>query len=325
MWGCTLKIPEGTTPLYQSADQWKAFFFMEDILESPKFEVEYMIDGVVVATDSVKYGKSITLKDAPAKDGHTFVGWENVPETMPANDITITGSYKVNTYAVKYVLDNEAYATDSVAYGSAITLREEPTKEGYTFLGWSEAPETMPANDITINGSFKVNSYAVKYIVDGETITTDSVEYGAVVTLIDELEKEGYSFSWSEAPETMPANDITITGEWSINSYLVTFIVDGEVYATDSVEYGAAITLPEVPEKENSTFEWEEAPETMPASDLTIYGNYLSGIGGVTVSGKADVYTLNGMLYKRDVDLNNLGIELPKGVYIINGKKIMVK
>jgi hypothetical protein len=183
----------------------------------------------------------------------------------------------------------------------------------------------MPANDITINGSFKVNSYAVKYVVDGETITTDSVVYGTAVTLIDKLEKEGYSFSWSKAPETMPANDITITGEWSINSYLVTFIIDGEVYATDSVEYGAAITLPEVPEKENSTFEWEEAPTTMPASDVTIYGNYVSGIDGIAVSGKADVYTLNGMLYKRDVDLNKLSIELPKGVYIINGKKYLVK
>ena len=263
-WNCTLKIPEGTNSAYMAANQWKEFFFIENLLEGLGYQVTFVVDGETVATDSVKLGSTIDLPEPPVKEGYTFTGWENVPEIMPANDITI-------------------------------------------------------------NGSFKVNSYAVKYVVDGVDYATDSVEYGAVVTLIDELEKEGYSFSWSEAPETMPANDITITGEWSINSYLVTFIVDGEVYATDSVEYGAAITLPEVPEKENSTFEWEEAPETMPASDLTIYGNYVSGIGGVTVSGKADVYTLNGMLYKRDVDLNNLGIELPKGVYIINGKKIMVK
>ena len=263
-WNCTLKIPEGTNSAYMAANQWKEFFFIENLQGGLRYQVTFVVDGETVATDSVKLGSTIDLPEPPVKEGYTFTGWENVPEIMPANDITI-------------------------------------------------------------NGSFKVNSYAVKYIVDGVDYATDSVEYGAVVTLIDELEKEGYSFSWSEAPETMPANDITITGEWSINSYLVTFIIDGEVYATDSVEYGAAITLPEVPEKENSTFEWEEAPETMPASDVTIYGNYVSGIGGVTISGKADVYTLNGMLYKRDVDLNNLSIELPKGVYIINGKKVMVK
>lgn len=289
------------------------------------YQLTYVVDGYIVHTDSVKYGTDIVLVEEPIKEGYTFSGWGEVPTTMPAVNITVTGTFAVNTYAVAYIVDGEVVSVDSVTYGSEITVPAFPEKEGHTFSGWSEVPETMPANDVTITGSYKINSYAVKYVVDGVTVATDSVVYGTAVTLIDELEKEGYSFSWSEAPETMPANDITITGEWSINSYLVTYIIDGEVYATDSVEYGAAITLPEVPEKENSTFEWEGAPTTMPASDVTIYGNYVSGIGGITVSGKADVYTLNGMLYKRDVDLNKLSIELPKGVYIINGKKYLVK
>ena len=383
--GCILYVPKGAKGKYATTGVWKDFMNIVEILET--YKVTFVVDGEVFATDSVTEGNSLDFPNVPEKEGYTFLGWSEAPETMPANDVTITGEYKVNSYAVKYVVDGVDYATDSVAYGSAITLRDKPTKEGYTFLGWSEAPETMPANDVTITGeykvntytvmyvvdgevivsypveygkelvmlplapekeghtfmgwselpatmpaedvtvtgTFKVNTYAVTYVVDGVTVATYSVVYGTAVTLIDELEKEGYSFSWSEAPETMPANDITITGEWSINSYLVTFIIDGEVYATDSVEYGAVITLPEVPEKENSTFEWEEAPTTMPANDVTIYGNYVSGIGGIIVSGKADVYTLSGMLYKRDVDLNKLSIELPKGVYIINGKKYLVR
>jgi hypothetical protein len=290
------------------------------------YAIKYIVDGVAYATDSVAYGSAITLRDEPTKEGHTFLGWSEAPATMPANDITITGEYKVNTYTVMYVVDGEVIESYPVEYGKELVIMPlAPEKEGHTFMGWSELPATMPAEDVTVTGSFKVNTYAVTYVVDGETVATDSVVYGTAVTLIDELEKEGYSFSWSEAPETMPASDITITGEWSINSYLVTYIIDGEVYATDSVVYGATITLPEVPEKENSTFEWEEAPTTMPASDVTIYGNYVSGIGGITVSGKADVYTLSGMLYKRDVDLSKLNIELLKGAYIINGKKIMVR
>ena len=290
------------------------------------YTITYVVDGDTIATDSTAYGSAITLLEEPAKEGHTFLEWSEAPETMPANDITITGEYKVNTYTVMYVVDGEVIESYPLEYGKELVMMPlAPEKEGHTFMGWSELPATMPAEDVTVTGTFKVNTYAVTYVVDGVTVATDSVVYGTAVTLIDELEKEGYSFSWSEAPETMPANDITITGEWSINSYLVTYIVDGEVYATDSVEYGAEIVLPEVPEKENSTFEWEEAPTTMPASDVTIYGNYVSGIDGITVSGKAHVYTLNGMLYKRDVDLNKLNIELPKGVYIINGKKYMVR
>jgi len=289
------------------------------------YQLTYVVDGEVVQTDSVEYGATIIPAETPTKEGHTFSGWSEIPQTMPANDVTVAGTFTVNKYLVSFKIGDEVIASDSLEYGSSIIAPVAPEKEGHTFMGWSELPATMPAEDVTVTGTFKVNTYAVTYVVDGVTVATDSVVYGTAVALIDELEKEGYSFSWSEAPETMPANDITITGEWSINSYLVTYIIDGEVYATDSVEYGAAITLPEVPEKENSTFEWEEAPTTMPASDVTIYGNYVSGIGGITDSGKADVYTLNGMLYKRDVDLNKLSIELPKGVYIINGKKYLVK
>lgn len=106
--------------------------------------------------------------DAPVKEGHTFSGWSEALESMPANDITIEGTFAVNSYTVTYKVDGEEYKTETIAYGTAITLIDEPTKEGYTFSGWSEAPESMPANDITIEGIFAVNSYTVTYIVDGE-------------------------------------------------------------------------------------------------------------------------------------------------------------
>ena len=51
-------------------------------------------------------------------------------------------------------MDGEIYKVENVDYASEITPVNEPTKEGYTFSGWSEIPETMPAQDITITGSF---------------------------------------------------------------------------------------------------------------------------------------------------------------------------
>lgn len=68
-----------------------------------------------------------------------------------------------NSYAVTYIVDGEEFAVDSVAYGSEIVLRDEPTKEGHTFSGWSEAPATMPAEDITITGSFVLTSINAIY------------------------------------------------------------------------------------------------------------------------------------------------------------------
>ena len=153
-WSCVLKVPQNYKPAYQAADQWKEFFFIEDVVEVKKYAVTYMVDHEIFATDSLAVGESIVPIAEPAKEGYTFSGWSNIPETMPAEDITIEGTFNVNYYALKYIVDNEPYATDSLAYGTVIELREEPIKEGYTFSGWSEVPETMPAHDVEVIGNF---------------------------------------------------------------------------------------------------------------------------------------------------------------------------
>ena len=214
------------------------------------YTVTYLVDGEVYATETVAYGSEIVLRDEPTKEGHTFSGWSETPATMPANDITIEGTFIVNNYTVTYLVDGEVYATETVAYGSEIALRDEPTKEGHTFSGWSEVPATMPASDITIEGSFAVNNYTVTYLVDGEVYATETVAYGSEIVLIDAPTKEGYTFSgWSEAPATMPAEDIVIEGYFTpvtfINGVecdleeLIIYNLKGErVVDTDELERG---------------------------------------------------------------------------------------
>ena len=257
------------------------------------YKVIYKVDGEEYQSELVEYGSMINLPKYPIKEGHTFSGWQNVPESMPAEDITIEGTFTVNSYNVIYKVDGEEYQVVPVTYGSEITLIEAPTKEGYTFSGWSEAPSTMPAEDITIEGTFTVNSYNVIYKVDGEEYQVVPVVYGSDIVLIDELVKEGHTFSgWSEAPATMPANDITIEGTFTVNNYTLTYLVDGEVYATETVAYGGEIVLRDEPTKEGHTFSgWSEAPATMPASDITIEGSF-------TVNSYNVIYKVDGEEYQ---------------------------
>lgn len=182
------------------------------------YTITYMVDGEVYYQESLEYGSAIVVPDAPTKEGYTFSGWGDVADTMPANDVIILGTFSVNSYTITYMVDGEVYYQESLEYGSAIVVPDAPTNGDYTFSGWSEVPETMPAHDVTITGSFVTNTYTVTFMVDGEVYHQDSLEYGATIIVPEEPTKEGYTFSgWGEVPETMPAHDVTFTGTFVRN------------------------------------------------------------------------------------------------------------
>ena len=247
-------------------------------------------------------GESITPEPELTKDGYTFSGWSEIPETMPAHDVTISGTFTVNKYKLIYKVDDIEYKSYDVEFGATITPETEPTKEGYTFSGWSWIPTKMPAEDVTVTGAFTINKYKLIYKVNGAEYKTYEVEFGATITPETEPTKEGYTFSgWSWIPSKMPAEDVTITGTFTINKYKLTYKVDGEVYKSYDVEYGATITPEAVPTKEGYTFSgWSEIPETMPAHDVTVTGIFKqeTGIDQIMLNenGSTMIFTIDGNL-----------------------------
>ena len=240
----------------------------------------FIIDGEIIATIIVEYGAVINAPAAPEKEDYRFDGWQDVPETMPAQDIVITGSYtySVTSFNAVFMIGEETIATIIVEAGDPIVAPEAPEKEGYTFDGWQDIPEVMPAHDIVIGGSYTVNSYTATFLIDGETIDTISVEYGAVINAPAAPEKEDYRFEgWQNVPETMPAHDIVIEGSYvySPDLFNVVFMIDGETIETIIVEAGDPIVAPEAPEREGYTVGgWQDIPEVMPNHDIVINGSY---------------------------------------------------
>ena len=241
-----------------------------------KYTLAYVVDGENYVTYEVNYGTQIFPLPELTKDGYTFSGWSEIPETMPAKDVTITGSFNVNSYKLTYMVNGEEYKTIGVEYGATITAEAAPMKEGYTFSGWNEVPATMPANDVTVTGSFAINSYKLTYIVDSEEYKSVQVKYGEEITPEVEPAKDGYTFSgWNDIPATMPAKDITVTGSFIVNSYKLTYMVDGEEYKMVDVAYGASIIAEAAPTKEGYSFSgWVEMPATMPSHDVTVTGSF---------------------------------------------------
>ena len=260
------------------------------------YKLIYFVDGIEYRTYDVAFGTVITPEVAPEKEGYSFSGWSEIPETMPAHDVTVTGTFAINTYMLNYIVDNEVYKSYELDYGATITPEANPEKEGHIFSGWSEIPETMPAHDVTVTGSFTINHYQVTYIVDGDIFKTEFVDYASVITPPSVPEREGYTFAWNDYPETMPAHDVTVTGSFSINSYKLTYMIDDKVYKETMYEYGASITPEPQPEGDYATFEWTNLPEIMPAHDVVVHATYTTGIIDVLMANQHNVriYSPNG-------------------------------
>jgi hypothetical protein len=147
----TLYVPKGTIEKYKATSGWKEFLFISD---ANRYKLTYIVDNELYKSYEIEEGITINSETEPTKEGYTFSGWSEIPETMPAHDVTVTGTFSINKYKLIYTVDGAEYKTYEVKYGEAITPDAEPTKEGNTFSGWSEIPQMMPAHDVTVTGSF---------------------------------------------------------------------------------------------------------------------------------------------------------------------------
>ena len=166
------------------------------------------------------YGTKITAPDNPTRKGYTFKGWDKeIPKTMPAENITVKAQWEINPYTITFDTNGGSeIAPITQDYGTEITAPDNPTRKGYTFKGWDkEIPETMPAENITVKAQWEINQYTITFDTNGGSeIAPITQDYGTEITAPDDPTRKGYTFKgWDrEIPETMPAENITITARW---------------------------------------------------------------------------------------------------------------
>ena len=176
--------------------------------------------GSEIAPITQDYGTKITTPDNPTRKGYTFKGWDKeIPETMPAENITVKAQWKINQYTITFDTNGGSeIAPITQDYGTKITTPDNPTRKGYTFKGWDkEIPETMPAENITVKAQWEINQYTITFDTNGGSeIAPITQDYGTKITAPDNPTRKGYTFKgWDkEIPETMPAENITITARW---------------------------------------------------------------------------------------------------------------
>ena len=260
-----------------------------------QYTVRFVADGNVVSEQKQDYGSAITAPAGPAKEGYTFQGWGEVDATVPARNVEYTAQYKVNQYTLKYLVDGAEYKTETLDYGAAITPEEAPTKTGFVFSGWSTIPATMPAHDVTVTGTFADNPHTLTFKVDGNVFSTAILSYGAAIVVPEAPTKEGYTFSgWTGVAATMPDADVEYEAYFTVNQYTLTYMLDGSVYKTVTLDYGATIAPEENPEDDDFFYAWEDIPATMPAHNVEVNA-YVTGVAGFVVRNEeVQIYSLNG-------------------------------
>ena len=176
--------------------------------------------GSEIAPITQDYGTEITAPDNPTRKGYTFKGWDKeIPETMPAENMTVKAQWEINQYTITFDTNGGSeIAPITQDYGTEITAPADPTRKGYTFKGWDkEIPETMPAENITVKAQWEINQYTIAFDTNGGSeIAPITQDYGTEITAPDNPTRKGYTFKgWDkEIPETMPAENITITARW---------------------------------------------------------------------------------------------------------------
>ena len=235
--------------------------------------------GSEIAPITQDYGTQIAAPANPTRKGYTFKGWDKeIPETMPAENITVKAQWEINQYTITFDTNGGSeIAPITQDYGTEITAPDNPTRKGYTFKGWDkEIPKTMPAENITLKAQWEINQYTITFDTNGGSeIAPITQDYGTEITAPDKPTRKGYTFKgWDkEIPETMPAENITVKAQWKINQYTIAFDTNGgSEIAPITQDYGTEITAPDNPTRKGYTFRgWDkEIPKTMPAENITV-------------------------------------------------------
>ena len=183
----------------------------------------------------------------------------------------------MNTYTLAFDA-NGGTPVDTIVqnYDTALVPPADPSRTGYTFLGWEPAlPDSIPPYDITYTAQWQVNSYALSFDSDGGTpVDTIVQNYDTALVPPADPVLTGHLFAgWMPAlPDSIPPHDAHYVAMWQRCDYTLQFDTDGgSALSPIRSPYGAALVPPSPPQREGFNFlGWEpQIPTYMPASDLT--------------------------------------------------------
>lgn len=261
------------------------------------------------------FGTPVTAPTAPSRLGYTFGGWYEKSDcsgspyiftTMPANSLTLYAKWNIVSYNITYVMNGGSASNPATYTVEQLPLvLNTPTKEGYTFSGWSDANgervtgiDPGNAGDQTFTANWTANTdtvYTVKHyqqnLEDDEYTLVESdtqTLYGTTgeQTSAEAKNYEGFTANAFEQAEIAPDGSTVLEIRYDRNLYMLTWELSGGIadneYTQGQVRYGTPIVVPDA-KKTGYGLGWREPPAaTMPAKNVTYTAVWTAGEYSIT-------------------------------------------
>ena len=259
-------------------------------------------DGTELKKEYVLEGADATPPADPTRENYHFTGWSGSAQNVQAS-ATLTAQYAINTYTVRF-LDYDGAVLDSqtIDHGSDATPPADPTRSGYRFTGW-QGDYTGITADTDITATYVEDTAVTHWVTfkdwDGTQLSQQEVEEGEDATPPANPDtKTGWHFTGWSGNYTNVQQDETVTAQYAINTYTVTFQDwDETVLKAETVNHGADATPPADPERTGYTFTgWQGAYQNV-AADSTVVAQYSINTYTVTFQ-----YTNGTVIVQQTVD-----------------------
>ncbi len=237
-----------------------------------EYLITFSANGIVIKEESLPYGSAITVPNTiPTKQGdeqysyafEKWEGYENGATVVGNAEYTAKFERSLKEYLITFSANGIVVKEESLPYGSAIVLPQNPTKEPtvsteYTFdkwIGYEEGAVVCKSVEYVAQFSESVRKYEVKVFENDNEIYSIKVDYCTpikdVISTFDFSAPNGYEYSFEYVGE-MVVSDVNVIATKTKKKFTVTFLNGTTVVKKETLEYGSEIIVPDVPVKNSS-------------------------------------------------------------------------
>ena len=296
-----LYVPDAAVSTYKNTDKWKRFSSIKPLSTAYQYNLTYLVDGEVYKTYTINKGDIITPEPTPTKETYVFSGWSEIPETMPDHDVIVTGTFERH-FDVGHVVKVVNFIMNSNATAEELAL--------YDINNDTE----LNIGDIIL---------IVKNILNQSNSGANSVSRRAS-TMCDFAQYTAAQFEL-KLDKNASIKNIHLVGSMTQSHQLMYEQKDNNTYAVVVYSLSNQLMKPENGrivdvEADGGELTMQNITVATQSGETHYYQSYGTPTGIYQLendSKSAVIYDLKG---------NRLnGKALEKGIYIINGKKVIVK